>query len=218
MTLWFQPCETLSRETSPASPDFWATELWDNKCMLAQASKFVIICYNSSKKHLHLNVTGHMLPGSLTVFFSRAGESLERSGWSFVLDVFGRGERRMEDLTYLTPTQYTAKTMLYISPLQKWLAAASWGLKRKQTSKTFVLKNLSFLGQLACQELWSFTSSIWWSIVFRGRERMTRTSFAGDLSGSLRILQKRRARISWKANALWKGFSEMKTTEKLFLA
>lgn len=45
-------CETVSREPSQADPDFWPTELWADKCVSFQTSKFVVICYAEIKNKM----------------------------------------------------------------------------------------------------------------------------------------------------------------------
>lgn len=46
---WFQPCETLSRESSHTVPDSQATELWAKKQALSYAAKFGVLCYTAAE-------------------------------------------------------------------------------------------------------------------------------------------------------------------------
>lgn len=40
--------------------DFWSTELWENEFMLFWASKFLVICYSSNRKLIHIRKYHHL--------------------------------------------------------------------------------------------------------------------------------------------------------------
>ena len=42
--------KSLQKELNTLITEFWPPELWENKLLLFEATKFVVICYSSHKK------------------------------------------------------------------------------------------------------------------------------------------------------------------------
>lgn len=118
----------------------------------------------------------------------------------------------------LISTQYTVKTILYISLIKKRFTAAPWVLqtnKQKKNKHNFCAQNFLFPSSTCLLTTVIPHTFIWWSIIFRGREKKNENDFFFFL---LKIILRTsefygKEDLGFHGRPVdWKDFLEMDTT------